>query len=117
MRAPSEPDLGTAEMPTSKGEIRFDHVWLEYEGAAVPALKGLNLDIHAGQTIALVGSSGAGKTTVVNTLLRFAYPTQGVITLDGVPIDSLKLASLRRHFAVVSQDIVLFEGSVAQNVA
>lgn len=117
MRAPSEPDLGTAEMPKSKGDIRFDNVYLEYEGAATPALKGLNLDIRAGQTVALVGSSGAGKTTVVNTLLRFAYPTSGSITLDGVPIDSLKLASLRRHFAVVSQDIVLFEGSVAQNVA
>lgn len=117
MRAPSEPDLGTVEMAHSKGEIRFNHVLLEYEGAPTPALKGLNLEIHAGQTIALVGSSGAGKTTVVNTLLRFANPTQGSITLDGVPIDTLKLASLRRHFAVVSQDIVLFDGSVAQNVA
>jgi ATP-binding cassette, subfamily B, bacterial MsbA len=117
MRAPSEPDLGTVEMAHSKGEIRFNHVLLEYEGAPSPALKGLNLEIHAGQTIALVGSSGAGKTTVVNTLLRFANPTQGSITLDGVPIDTLKLASLRRHFAVVSQDIVLFDGSVAQNVA
>ena len=104
-------------MPKCRGEIQFKDVWLEYEGAAIPALKGLNLDIPAGQTIALVGSSGAGKTTVVNTLLRFAYPTRGGITLDGTPIDSLKLASLRRHFAVVSQDIVLFEGSIAQNVA
>ncbi|HIV70880.1 MAG TPA: ATP-binding cassette domain-containing protein [Candidatus Aquabacterium excrementipullorum] len=117
MRAPTEPDMGTEEMPKCRGEIQFKDVWLEYEGAAIPALKGLNLDIPAGQTIALVGSSGAGKTTVVNTLLRFAYPTRGGITLDGTPIDSLKLASLRRHFAVVSQDIVLFEGSIAQNVA
>lgn len=117
MNTPPEPDNGTAEMPTSRGEIKFDHVWLEYEGASQPALRNLNLDIKPGQTIALVGSSGAGKTTIVNTLLRFANPTQGQITLDGVPIDTLKLASLRRHFAVVSQDIVLFDGSVAQNVA
>lgn len=117
MNTPQEPDLGTIEMPQCLGEIAFDQVWLQYEGASAPALKGLDLRIGAGQTIALVGSSGAGKSTVVNTLLRFAYPTQGQITLDGQPIDDLKLASLRRHFAVVSQDIVLFDGSLAQNVA
>jgi subfamily B ATP-binding cassette protein MsbA len=117
INAPPEPDLGTGTMPTCKGDIAFHNVKLQYEGASVPALDGLNLDIKAGQTIALVGSSGAGKSTVVSTLLRFAYPTSGDITLDGTPIDTLKLASLRRHFAVVSQDIVLFEGSVAQNVA
>jgi len=117
MHAPPEPDLGTREMPHCSGDVRFDNVWLSYEGAHAPALKGLNLHIPAGQTVALVGSSGAGKSTVVNTLLRFANPTQGQILLDGVPIDALKLASLRRHFAVVSQDIVLFEGSIAENVA
>ncbi|MFY9479103.1 MAG: ABC transporter transmembrane domain-containing protein [Aquabacterium sp.] len=115
--APPEPDLGTAEMPTCQGHIVFDRVRLDYEGAAYPALRSLDLDIQAGQTVALVGSSGAGKTTVVNALLRFANPSEGQIRIDGTPIDSLKLASLRRHFAVVSQDIVLFEGSVAQNVA
>lgn len=117
MNTPPEPDEGTREMPRSQGKVDFNHVWLEYEGASIPALKGLDLHIAAGQTVALVGSSGAGKTTVVNTLLRFSNPTKGSITLDDVPIDELKLASLRRHFAVVSQDIVLFEGSVAQNVA
>jgi len=115
--APPEPDNGTATLPTCKGHIAFHNVRLQYEGANHPALDGLNLDIQAGQTIALVGSSGAGKSTVVSTLLRFAYPNSGNITLDGTPIDTLKLASLRRHFAVVSQDIVLFEGSIAQNIA
>lgn len=115
--APSEPDLGTREMPVSRGELTLQNVTLSYEGAHAPALKNLNLDIHAGATVALVGSSGAGKSTVVNTLLRFAHPTEGQILLDGVPIDELKLASLRRHFAVVSQDIILFEGSIAENVA
>lgn len=117
VNAPPEPDLGTATLPNCKGDIAFENVRLQYEGASIPALDGLNLDIRAGQTIALVGSSGAGKSTVVSSLLRFAYPDSGRITLDGVAIDTLKLASLRRHFAVVSQDIVLFEGSVAQNVA
>lgn len=117
MNAPPEPDNGTATLPTCQGHIAFHNVRLQYEGATQPALDGLNLDIQAGQTIALVGSSGAGKSTVVSTLLRFAYPQSGQITLDDIPIDTLKLASLRRHFAVVSQDIVLFEGSVAQNIA
>jgi subfamily B ATP-binding cassette protein MsbA len=117
MNTPPEPDQGTADMTTCQGELSLDHIWLEYEGSPQPALRDLTLEIKAGQTIALVGSSGAGKTTIVNTLLRFANPTQGEIKLDGVPIDTLKLASLRRHFAVVSQDIVLFDGSVAQNVA
>ncbi len=117
INAPPEPDNGTGTLPTCKGDIAFHDVHLQYEGASQPALDGLNLDIQAGQTIALVGSSGAGKSTVVSSLLRFAYPQSGQITLDGTPIDTLKLASLRRHFAVVSQDIVLFEGSVAQNIA
>lgn len=115
--APPEKDEGTQTLPTCKGEITFDGVTLQYEGAAAPALHGLNLHVPAGQTVALVGSSGAGKSTVVSALLRFANPQSGRILIDGHPIDDLKLSSLRRHFAVVSQDIVLFDGSVAQNVA
>jgi subfamily B ATP-binding cassette protein MsbA len=115
--APPEPDHGTGELDNCRGNIAFRNVTLQYDDTSVPALDSLNLDIKAGETIALVGSSGAGKSTVVSTLLRFAYPNSGDITLDGIPIDILKLASLRRHFAVVSQDIVLFEGSLAQNVA
>ena len=117
INAPIEPDHGTRDMPSSKGDITFRDVKVHYEGAAMPSLDGFDLHIQPGQTVALVGSSGAGKTTVVNTLLRFANPVAGQIALDGVPIEDLKLASLRRHFAVVSQDIVLFDGSVAANVA
>lgn len=115
--APPELDAGTTVMPHSRGDVQFKHVTLQYEGGAAAALDGLDLHIQAGQTVALVGSSGAGKSTVVSALLRFANPSQGQILLDGVPIETLKLASLRRHFAVVSQDIVLFDGSVAANVA
>ncbi|MDI1259410.1 ABC transporter transmembrane domain-containing protein [Aquabacterium sp.] len=117
LNTPPEPDAGTVEMPTSQGRIDFNDVTVQFDGATNPALNGLNLHVAPGSTIALVGSSGAGKTTVVNTLLRFAYPSSGQITLDGVPTEQLKLASLRSHFAVVSQDIVLFEGSIAENVA
>ena len=117
INAPPEPDNGTRELTTSRGDIAFENVRLQYEGASAPALDGLDLQIRGGETIALVGSSGAGKSTVVSALLRFAHPDSGRITLDGIDIDELKLASLRRHFAVVSQDIVLFDGTVAENVA
>lgn len=117
MNTPPEPETGDGEMARCSGRIDFEHVTLQYEGASQPALNDLNLHIPAGQTVALVGSSGAGKTTVVSSLLRFAHPQGGRILLDGVPIDTLKLANLRRHFAVVSQDIVLFDGSIAENVA
>lgn len=115
--APSEPDQGTKTLDASQGKVSFQNVTLQYEGAANPALNSLNLDISQGQTVALVGPSGAGKSTVVSALLRFAHPQSGQITLDNTPINELRLASLRRNFAVVSQDIILFEGSVAENVA
>lgn len=117
MNAPPEKDEGTGALPTCEGHIAFDKACIHYEGANTSALDKLTLNIKAGQTVALVGPSGAGKSTVVSALLRFVSPISGQITLDGIPIDTLKLASLRRHFAVVSQDIVLFEGSVAQNIA
>jgi ATP-binding cassette, subfamily B, bacterial MsbA len=117
MDAPPEPDHGQRELQTSRGDIVFDHSKVQYEGVPTPALNDFKLHIPAGQTVALVGASGAGKSTVVSTLLRFAHLESGRILLDGVNIEELKLASLRRHFAVVSQDIVLFDGSVAQNVA
>jgi subfamily B ATP-binding cassette protein MsbA len=104
-------------MPSSRGDIVFEAATVQYAGAPTPALQAFQLHIQAGQTVALVGASGAGKSTVVSTLLRFAHLQSGQIRLDGVDIEDLKLASLRRHFAVVSQDIVLFDGSIAQNVA
>lgn len=112
-----ERDDGQRIMQTCQGGIDFKDAWVHYEGAPSPALQGFNLRIAPGQTIALVGASGAGKSTVVNTLLRFSELSQGRIELDGTPITELKLASLRQHFAVVSQDIILFDGTVAENVA
>lgn len=104
-------------MPACHGAICFDKLCVHFEGASSPALDDFSLDVPAGTTVALVGSSGAGKTTAVNALLRFTAIQSGGIWLDGVPITDLRLASLRQHFAVVSQDIVLFDGTVAQNVA
>lgn len=117
INAPPEPDNGTQALNHCRGLIQFNQVKLQYDGASAAALDKLDLNIQPGETVALVGSSGAGKSTVVSALLRFAHPNGGTITLDGTNIDDLKLNSLRRHFAVVSQDIVLFEGSIAENVA
>ena len=117
MDLPPEPDLGTRTLDRARGEIAFSGVSLSYPGAERPALDGLSLHVPAGHTVALVGSSGAGKSTLVHALLGFAAPDAGTLTLDGIPVQELRKADLRRQFAVVSQDIVLFDASIAANVA
>ena len=117
MDTPAEPDHGTRELDQARGELKFSQVSIQYEGSERKALDRLDLDIPAGQTIALVGPSGAGKTTVISALLGFVTPGSGQLTLDGIDLADIRKTSLRRQFAVVSQDIVLFEGSIAANVA
>ncbi|MBV8502632.1 MAG: ATP-binding cassette domain-containing protein [Paucibacter sp.] len=117
MDTPSEPDTGTRELKDCRGEITLDDVVLRYPEADRPALNGLSLVFKAGQTTALVGSSGAGKSSIVHLLLAFGAPTSGQIRIDGEDIGELRKANLRRQFAVVSQDIVLFDTSVAANIA
>lgn len=118
MDTPPERDTGTRELdPGSlRGELKFDGVRVQYPESTHNALDGLRIDIAAGKTIALVGPSGSGKSTVVNSMLGFVAPCEGVITLDGVDVQDIRKSSLRRQFAVVSQDIVLFDGPIADNV-
>ncbi|MFN7694026.1 MAG: ABC transporter transmembrane domain-containing protein [Burkholderiales bacterium] len=115
--SPPEADPGTGKLGKVAGTIELDAVSLQYPGAASPALDGLNLHIAAGQTVALVGPSGAGKSSVIHLLQGFALPDAGVIRVDGTDIASVTRASLRDQFAVVSQDILLFDDSVLANVA
>ena len=116
--APPEADTGTQELPgPAHGEIVMEDVSLTYPGAARPALDGLSLGFGAGKTTALVGASGAGKSSIIHLLLGFGRPDAGHIRLDGADIELLTRTSLRRQFAVVSQDIVLFDDSVANNIA
>jgi subfamily B ATP-binding cassette protein MsbA len=117
MDTPPEPDLGTQELQDCRGDIRFEQVSLQYPDAERPALDGLNLEIKSGQTVALVGASGAGKSSVIHLLLGFGQPGSGRVLLDGHDIQDLRKSSLRRQFAVVSQDIVLFDATVADNIA
>ncbi|MFG6449224.1 ABC transporter transmembrane domain-containing protein [Roseateles sp. BYS180W] len=112
-----EQEQGRATLKSAKGDLQLEQVTLRYPGAERPALDALSLSIPAGCTTALVGASGAGKSSVVHLLLGFAAPDQGRITLDGLDIATLSRASLRQQFAVVSQDIVLFDSSVAGNIA
>ena len=114
---PIENDHGTREIGRAKGALRFEDVRFGYEGSTSLALKGIDLEIKAGETVALVGGSGGGKTTLANLIPRFYSVTDGRILLDDIPIESLKLESLRRQIAWVSQQVMLFNDTIANNVA
>ncbi len=100
-----------------RGDIVLRGVGLRYRDDAAPALDAIDLHVRAGETVALVGPSGAGKSTLVNLLPRFVEPTSGSITLDGVALGDWNMLALRRQFALVSQDVVLFNDTVAANVS
>jgi subfamily B ATP-binding cassette protein MsbA len=113
---PPEPDPGTLELADARGELALQDLTVRYGGAERPALDRVTLTIEAGSTVALVGPSGGGKTTLVNTLLGFVAPAEGAVRFDGLDLSAIRKTSLRRQFAVVSQDIVLFDGSLEANV-
>ena len=112
-----ESDPGLTVVTRVDGEIRFDNVSFSYANADQPALDAITLTINPGETVALVGASGGGKSTLANLLPRFYRPTSGRILLDGYDVETLTLASLRANIALVSQDVVLFNDSVAANIA
>ncbi len=112
-----EDDNGTVELGHSRGEIRLESLVFSYPGAERPALKNLSLEIRSGETVALVGQSGSGKTTLANLVPRFFHATAGGITIDGHDIESIRLASLRANVGLVSQDVTLFNDTVAANIA
>jgi subfamily B ATP-binding cassette protein MsbA len=114
---PEETDQGTQRLERARGELAFEHVTFRYPGAAADALRDVDVRVRAGEVVALVGASGAGKTTLMNLLPRFIEPTAGRITIDGMALPELRLADLRRQFALVSQDVVLFNDSIRANVA
>ncbi len=113
---PSESE-GNFSLPRSEGNLCFMNVTVSFGSDAPAAVKDLTLNVSPGETVALVGASGAGKTTLVNLLPRFIDATSGSVTLDGHDLKDWQLDSLRAQFAVVSQHVVMLSGSIAYNVA
>jgi subfamily B ATP-binding cassette protein MsbA len=114
---PSEPDHGTRTIGRARGHLEFRDVCFTYESGEASALANVSITVEPGETLALVGHSGSGKSTLANLVPRFYLPDEGSILLDGVDISELTLASLRANIALVSQDIVLFNDTVAANIA
>jgi ATP-binding cassette, subfamily B, bacterial MsbA len=112
-----EDDRGRHELAKASGRIVLEGVRFRYPGAEHEALTGIDLVIEPGQTVALVGPSGGGKTTLANMLPRFYHATAGRIMLDGYDLEELRLNNLRANIALVSQDVVLFDDSIANNIA
>jgi len=112
-----EEDKGQQTFTRAKGHIEFDDVTFSYPGKQSPALSNVTFNAKPGQSIALVGRSGSGKSTISSLLTRFYVPQQGEIRLDGAALNSIDLKSLRAQFAVVSQNVTLFNDSIANNIA
>jgi subfamily B ATP-binding cassette protein MsbA len=113
----NETDTGRREIGRATGDLRFEGVVMAYPGQHRPALDGIDLAIRPGETVALVGGSGGGKTSLANLIPRFYRPSAGRILLDGIDLNDLRLASLRANIALVSQETTLFNDSIAANIA
>lgn len=113
----AEPDHGTQELVADNGKVEFKDVHLRYRNAETDALKGVSLCVEQGTSVALVGRSGSGKTTMVNLLPRFYEIDSGQILIDGIDTQEVTLVSLRKHIAIVSQQVVLFNGTIRSNIA
>ena len=115
--APEEPDHGTKSLGRCKGHLQFRGVGFRYPQADRDALNDVDLDIRPGESVALVGASGSGKSTLMSLIPRFHTLDRGAIQLDGVNIQELRLADLRSNIALVTQHVVLFDDTVAANIA
>jgi subfamily B ATP-binding cassette protein MsbA len=112
-----EHDSGTQTLPRAAGRIDFENLSFRYRPEGEPVLDAIDLNIAPGETVALVGKSGGGKTTLANLLPRFYNPSSGRLCIDGVGIEHIRLADLRANIAIVSQDVVLFNDAVRANIA
>lgn len=113
---PLEPDNGTVKLDRVRGDVTFRNVSLRYPNTDHDAVHDCNLSVKSGETIALVGTSGSGKTSLVNLLPRFWNPTNGSIEIDGIDTQTVTLESLRQQIAIVGQDVFLFDGTIRDNI-
>ncbi len=109
--------VAPAQMPAVRGEIVFDNVWFRYPGAEHDVLQGVSFRIAAGETTAIVGPTGAGKSTIIALMTRRRDPLRGQIRLDGIPLERLSLEQVRAVMAVVPQDAFVFSATIAENIA
>ena len=107
---------GARDLPPGDGRVRYEHVWFEYAPGR-PVLQDIDLELEPGQTVALIGHTGSGKTTIASLVPRFYDVTAGHLTIDGADVRDIKLASLRREIGIVSQDPFLFSATVRENIA
>ena len=114
---PAEPDVPSSSTARAKGHLQFEQVGLRYPAQDAWAVQDFTLDLQPGQTVALVGASGSGKSSVIHLVARFFQPTSGQIVLDGTPINHMELAALRRQISWVGQHVVLFDDTIAANIA
>ncbi|MCJ8062885.1 ATP-binding cassette domain-containing protein, partial [Staphylococcus aureus] len=112
-----EKDEGKRVIDRATGDLEFRNVTFTYPGREVPALRNINLKIPAGKTVALVGRSGSGKSTIASLITRFYDIDEGHILMDGHDLREYTLASLRNQVALVSQNVHLFNDTVANNIA
>lgn len=117
-RQPTIPPTKGSNVVSARGPIRFENVTFSYPTRpAVTIFKGLNFEIPQGTNVAIVGPSGGGKSTIASILLRFYSPTEGRVLINGKDLNGMNAKSLRRKIGVVSQEPVLFSGSIAENIS
>jgi subfamily B ATP-binding cassette protein MsbA len=114
---PGERDTGARTLERARGEVAYRDITFRYDAGSAPVLSGVSLEVRAGTTVALVGQSGSGKSTLASLLPRFYDPDAGAVLLDGVDVREYRLRDLRRQLSLVSQDVVLFDDTIANNIA
>ena len=117
MDLPTERDEGTHQLGHVTGNVSFEKVSFYYTDAGNPVLKEISFEIPAGKTVALVGHSGSGKSTIASILMRFYIPVSGQVCIDRIPIEQTTLESFRDNTAIVSQEVMLFDDSIRNNIA
>lgn len=108
---------GAIELPPLKGQVKFENVTFRYFGGGEPVLKNVDFEVQPGQTVALLGATGSGKSTIINLLPRFYDPTEGRVTVDDYDLRDVKLESLRAQIGIVLQETTLFAGTIRENIA